>query len=103
MKKHAEIIEKNGIKLGIEHQDLIFSKNLKELGNNFFSIKNKYQRMTCLDTCGKSHAHMRIQQNNLEDKVLVSVLFYFICCYILLIQMTVPLLPSLFKDVYHAQ
>ena len=36
VKKHAEIIEKNGIELGIEHQDLLFPKILKELGNIFF-------------------------------------------------------------------
>ena len=59
MKKHTEIIEKNGIELGIEHQDILFPKNLKELGNKFFDkeqvSKNDLSRYLWEESCTYAH------------------------------------------------
>ena len=81
VKKYAEIIEKNGIELVIEHQDLLFPENLKELGNIFFDkeqiSKDDLSRYLWGESC--IHAHTT-KQSGRQSVSICMVLFYILLC-----------------------
>ena len=81
VKKHSEILEKKGIELGVEHQDLLFPKNLKELGNKFFDkeqvSKDDLSRYLWEESC--THAHTT-KQSGRQSVSTCMVLFYYLFC-----------------------